>query len=286
MKKSLQLITLLLLSLSCFAKGANFNIITFNVKWFGLGGEMAGAIGDEYRSRWIKEYLETNFPNTKGILFQEIVDISALNEMMDDLNMSCISYDHSKKKHQHIALCLDNDYELLKENSDDNFILEEVDVTNGWLRPAIHGIVSYRKSQKKLFHIIGLHLKANNSDSKTRIKQINIVKESIDKIQDNIPVVVLGDFNSYGTDVQEFETILSKANLGKVKHNYKYSFKSRSNRLLLDHAWLSKGLEYSDVVIGKTCNIYSKRATRFANSSFYNRFVSDHCPLSFKLIFK
>ena len=47
------------LLLSFTVHAAPLEIVTFNMKWFGLGGEIAGTIGDEFRDSWIFEFSAT-----------------------------------------------------------------------------------------------------------------------------------------------------------------------------------------------------------------------------------
>jgi endonuclease/exonuclease/phosphatase family metal-dependent hydrolase len=294
LKKTLLTLLFTTISLSSLAKGSKFNIATFNIKWFGLGGEISGTAKDEFRQPWIKEYLRANHTQTKAIVFQEIVNVNLLKEMMSEFDMSCESYESSKKNHQHVAICLDNDYELLKEKGESDYVLEEVDTSNGMLRPAVYGIVSHRKTRKKLFHLIAVHLKANTLSTDTRLNQVEVIKNKVKEIGGRIPFVIIGDFNSYTAqatgrdkgDVELISDILSQSNLSHVEHTFEYTFRTNKTRLLLDHAWVSNDLEYENVEVGKSCNYFSRYATRFDSSPFFNRFVSDHCPLSFNLKLK
>jgi len=271
-----------------------FNIATFNVKWFGLGGEISGTQRDEFRGPWIKEYISKNLSQSQAILFQEIVDVDKLKHLMAELNMSCHSYDNSRRNHQHVALCLDNDFSLEKESFEENYAFEELDVTGGSLRPGLRGLIVERRTRKKLFHIMGVHLKANSQSSTTRIKQVKIIAQELNKRKSRIPYVVLGDFNTYNStmngrskdDKNVFDEILSQVKLKYVAHKNEYTYRSKSTKLLLDHAWVSQSVEISSVKVGKSCNHYSRSATRFDSSNFFNRFVSDHCPLSFNLNLK
>lgn len=282
----MKLLLILLININILAAT---RVSTFNLKWFGIGGELSGRYSDEYRGPWLKEFLTTYLDKTDIFVFQEVVDKALLSSTLSELSFNCMSYSSSGSKHQYVVVCLKNHLSILPEESDSNIVFEDIaNVDNTKLRPAISGIIINSKTRAPLFHLLGIHLKAGKLESELRAKQVGLLAQRINSYNDKIPTILLGDFNSYQmsedslvlNDLETFDTILEQANLFRVKHKYNYTFKSFNYGYLFDHVYLSNKTSYSNVEVFSACNQSFSNSTRFNNISFYNRFISDHCPLS------
>lgn len=268
---------------------ASTTVTTFNLKWFGLGGELSGRQADEYRGPWLKEFLQEYLSKTQIFIFQEVVDKTLLSSLMQEMGFGCSSYNHTTSKHQFVVVCMTSEFSILPEDDDNNISFEEVgEVDNSKLRPAISGIILNSKTRKPLFHLLGVHLKAGKLEGETRQKQAKLLAERISSYSDKLPVVLIGDFNTYEKaegeiEIDDFETldsIFESAYLKRVKHQFRHSYKSFNYGFLFDHVYLSENTNYSNVSIFSACNQSFSNSQRYKNINFYNRFISDHCPLS------
>jgi hypothetical protein len=291
-KLVIQIIGLMLISQLTYGR-SSFNITTFNIKWFGLGGEISGTRSDEYRIPWIKEFIKKNLPTQHAFVFQEITDFTSLQKMMKDFSMNCFSYSHKRSTHQKIAICLKDSYDFLPPVFDNNTVMEEVaNVHKGGLRPAVHGQIINKDTGKEIAYLIGVHLKAGWRESDVRALQVDLIKNQIKKSKTTVPVILMGDFNSFKRnstdkgkdDIELFDDILSEVSLKRVMHDYPATFNNGPNKHLFDHAYVSEGTEVYDTKVWKTCNGYTPNSKRFENSSFFKRFISDHCPLTIKIL--
>lgn len=268
---------------------AGTRVTTLNLKWFGVGGELSGKFSDEYRSPWLKEFLKEYLTSTELFIFQEVVDLELLGTLMKQLDFNCHSYSNKSSKHQYVVICLKSTLAIVPEAGDDNIVFEEVaSVDNSKLRPAISGVVINSQTKSPLFHVLGVHLKAGKFESELRIKQVKLLAQRVSEFKDKIPTILLGDFNSYSIkenefqidDLASFDSILNNVNLSRVNHHFRFSFKSFNYGYLFDHIYLSSNLEFSNIDIFSACNQSFSNSTRYKNISFYNRFISDHCPVS------
>ena len=177
------------------AKGPmGVKIATLNLQWFGLGGEFSGTLSDEYRGPWIKEFISIELRDVDVVVFEEIVDVNAFEDLMQP-NFKCVSYHHSSPYHQHVVLCHKSHLEFVKEKDDDNYAFED-SALNPMARPALHGVLK-RRNGKALLRIFGVHLKAFPNETKTRLQQLAKIASRIKSLKDGLPVAILGDFNSH-----------------------------------------------------------------------------------------
>ncbi|MGK0367981.1 MAG: exonuclease III [Thermoproteota archaeon] len=288
--KKIILFCFILLSFESMAK--DLSIVSFNIRWFGIGGEMSGSASDEFRTKWLTEYIEKNLSKHDVIVFQEIVIKSALYKIMKPLDFYCRSYTSDSRKHQYVVICTKNHLEFVREKYARSYALAAVgSVNNSKLRPAVVGIVREKKTKLKLAHILGIHLKAMGHHTETRLKQSRIIRDTINKFKDNLPTVLVGDFNSLNSaatglfedDITYMKDIFADAGLRIIRTSKPYTYRVPKLGLKLDHFFISQGTHTTRLKILGPCNKDFKSGHRYDNIEFYNRFISDHCPISLTL---
>jgi endonuclease/exonuclease/phosphatase family metal-dependent hydrolase len=96
----------------------------------------------------------------------------------------------------------------------------------------------------------------------------------------SVPVVIAGDFNTYGTDTAEISSRLDAVaeGLERVTLNGNYTWRSTSQGQTFDHLWVSRGVPVSNAHVAGPCNSSSR-----SSISRYNAQVSDHCPVTLTL---
>jgi endonuclease/exonuclease/phosphatase family metal-dependent hydrolase len=275
-------------SLATTALGGRVEAVTFttfNIRWFGLGGAPGGTDDDEVRATTIKAHMDRENLWADVIAFEEIVDVAALEEMIGDSYL-CHSYSSADPKHQHVVLCHLRSLRFDKAADDDNYTLE--DVAQGRLRPAVHGILK-TSSGRSLAHLIAVHLKAMPDESEIRSEQITSIARYLkngQRGQDrDLPVLLMGDFNSFGSDTANFEEIFANEDLDitdvEVPAAYTYRVPERGSKL--DHFFLSASAEVmEEPVVAGPCNVPPSDRSRIVK---FNNEVSDHCPVRIKIQF-
>lgn len=273
---------------------SSLKITTFNIRWYGLGGEITGQRGDEYRDPFIKEFLETKYINTDIFIFQEIIDTDRLSGIMDGLGHHCVSYRHEQFNHQHLMICLKKSLDIVPEKGDDDYIFPLM-ANRPYLRPAIYGKVIDRYSKKPLAHLVGLHLKAGPDSIDDRIIQVQTLTNRIKEYrQDGLPLVIAGDMNTYrhgSDDTRESDLVIlgetfKEINVSRRTSDYDYTYRGKSNGNSFDHAFVSDETQTKYVEIWRACGKSIFNSKRHENLSWYQRFISDHCPVSFRVEIK
>ncbi len=259
-------------------------LTTFNIKWFGLGGWPGGSSENEERIPSLKQFWKDHLMDKDVIMFQEIVDTELFVNEVTPEDYRCISYDHKWQKHQHVMICHKDKFIFKKEVGDDNFIIDDVSLWR--YRPAISGMLTDQNGNG-LLHLIGVHLKAGTDSSLKRISQVEHIAETIEKFEDNLPVIVLGDFNShispYNGELEDdttiFSGILFPLGLNWIKNNFG-TYATKWSSRTFDHFWISSDLEIvENLSVFEACNRASDEQG-LLNISVYNRQISDHCPTS------
>jgi hypothetical protein len=266
---------------------------TFNLRWYGLGGKQSGRPEDEYRAPWLAEYMKSEesgkVADSDVISFQEVIDVNGVKKIMR--NHNCISYDHPSPTHQHVVLCAKKPLDWVIDGGDDNFAWEEVALPGGKLRPALHAYLS-GPSKTIIAHIVAVHLKAGSEFSSLRTKQAKILSYLMDtKLNDGKPVILLGDFNThiakYTGQEKDDADLLSevfKASALNFYHvpNKSPTYRTERSSMLVDHFWHSQNAHiWSSIFIPEVCDPSAEpRQDRYSKISFYNRYVSDHCPVT------
>lgn len=297
--KLLVLICISTIATTAFSKVDNKQLLTvtsFNIKFFGLGGTMNGTPQLESRDPFLKSFLNQNVPKSDIIVFQEIVDVDRLILKVIGPTYNCQSYDSSNIKHQHILICVKSTFRLVKEPSDNNNLIDDVSIDGiQKSRPAVHTLIA-DKQGNILARIIGVHLKAYPSESKTRQEQIGKIAKFINNLpikSRHIPIILTGDFNSYSANDTNFnfddDILFSnifkslQVDLSEALNKYDYTFRSPSSRGKFDRFWISsKVLQIESVKVTGPCND-NKGDSNDIDADFFYKNISDHCPVTLKL---
>ena len=262
-----------------------FTITTLNIKWYGNKAK-------EPRDKTLKKFIREKLSYSDGILFQEIVDVERLKTKVMGKDYNCYNYAINNAGHQSVVLCLKKDFRLVKESDDNNWQVDDVAYSNG-ARPALSGLIEDRKGRGML-HVLGVHLKAFPEKTDVRLMQTDHLAERIDTYPDDLPVVVLGDFNSHtkGKNKKKRDDkflildILDEVGMDLVDLGERNTWTSKSNRAQLDQIYLSSDIRtLADARIDGPCNNDRNQdnAKDFENLEYYLKNVSDHCPVTLEL---
>lgn len=252
----------------------------FNLRWFGkkeAKDSWSKASPDESRISSIRKHMTEHALMTDVLAFEEIVDVKLLAEGVLEKRYNCYSYNHKDPDHQHVVVCVKPHLKFEKAPGSRAYTLNEVDV-NGELRPAVHGIVK-TNSGKPLMHLIAVHLKSAPDFSEIRVKQIGVISEYIKRANTDLPTVLVGDFNTYGDDPENFSRILSANQMEEVPSPESFSWATTHESYepaKFDRVWMSG--RFADQVISQNvvgpCNQSDRRTLER-----YNNTVSDHCAV-------
>ena len=283
MRSSLKLLfsticlTSMLFASSVFGQAARpFSITEFNASWFGLNGDPNNELGNEPRVNDLKEFLQKNSLFTDVMVFEEIVDIGLLKSAILNNSYDCQSYERDDPKSQHIVICVKPEFRFDMAENASSYVIEEVDLS-GNLRPAVHGILKTQDGTR-LAHIFGVHLKANSEKSAMRLKQTQFIADYLKREPSVDPVIIVGDFNTFGTDPVDMEKQFGTAGLLELDLPELYTWASVREHFppaKLDRVWISNTLVpkiKSAHVVGP-CNSPDKKLL-----AVYNATISDHCP--------
>lgn len=265
----------------------DMTVATFNVKWFGLGGAMDGSPEKEKRDATIKKFMTEEIMPADVIVFQEVVDVPRLVKLLP-AKWTCQSYDNPEPTHQHVVLCASEKYKLRLVDYDINNTIETVAINGNKSRPAVRVYVTNLQG-KILFALVGVHLKAYPEESKTREFQAGEIAKDLARLNPSIPVLITGDFNTYPADqngesehdIDILEASLNQLNAGfqHVPMIEKYTYRSGNYKSQFDHFYVRGALQVlSKPDVYDICNATSN-GQAFMNISFYNKNVSDHCPV-------
>ena len=283
----------LCLDLSALARQATndaFRISTFNIRWYGLGGEPTGLPADEFRDPWIREFLHKEMAGNDAILFQEIVDPERFQASIIKDWMTCHTYDQSNPKHLHIVLCHLPKYRFVPAEGEHDLALEAIAIDPQRHRPGLHGLL-LNQNDTPIFRIVGVHLKAYAQESAVRMQQVAAMAAHLASVDKSLPTIVLGDFNTHTArlsgqsedDWVMMDRLLAAnpVDLVHVVNEHRNTFRIPGKGYHLDHIWVSKGAKVlGKAEVGGACNSDPSDTSRFDNFPFFNRFVSDHCPVT------
>lgn len=270
--------------------GTELRISTFNIRWFGLDGDLYGSFGSETRTQRVREFIAEHLSDRDILVFQEIVDKELFfTEVVPEYK--CVSYDGRAGKHQHIAVCHTDAFEIRAPTDDDNYALEDID-TSGYLRPAVHGTI-YTADGDPVSHLLAVHLKANEQSTDRRIEQAEILQARAAVLgeADDLPVIMIGDFNTHfaadtgreENDEDVVEDILHPLSRVRLPVDYTYQEKSGKTRRL-DHAFVSPNISVESVTSPGACDL--DRTMFLPEIETYYDTLSDHCPVILDLVLR
>src|SRR5690606_31441624 len=108
---------------------------------------------------------------------------------------------------------------------------------------------------RAVMHVMSVRLKASPDFSRVRLEQAEIISNYLrDRADADTPVVLLGDFNTYGGDVEEMSRTFESAELVNVPTTGAYTWRSRDRGSKFDHIWMSRSLQATNIKIAGPCN--------------------------------
>ncbi|MCB0393882.1 MAG: endonuclease/exonuclease/phosphatase family protein [Bdellovibrionales bacterium] len=276
---------------SNYRNGDDLVVTTFNIRWYGLDDKKGPSLAE--RDRALKSYIDYAMDDVDVIVFQEIVNPDRLQNSVLRSTFKCQTYEPRGSKHQHVVLCHRPYLKFQRESDDDNYELEDVAMGSSGARPGLHGVIT-TLGGKKLAHMIGVHLKAFPEETEKRLKQTKIIADRVAELNDGIPVIVTGDFNSHvsplnGRDKDDKELMddiyqTERSNLRLVPNSL-FTFRNGEHANQLDHVWITKGVKLrSRIQVGGPCNedaLFGFDGEELSKElEEYNEYISDHCPVS------
>ena len=286
-------LTALIAFISVEGWGASYNVkvTSFNVKWYGLDHKGSSQDRDYHLRNFIEEHLD----DSDVIVFQEIVDPERLEERVLGNTMYCQTYDNRGKTHQYVVLCHKKHLRFYRDETDDNYEIEEVASDSPHSRPALHGVITTWKGEP-LFRVIGVHLKAFPDQTHKRLRQAEEIAKHIVEAKHSrrIPVLVTGDFNSHSSPNNEREED-DKYLIDRVFKDYRagmnlaynpyITYNNQEHAHQLDQFWYSHDANIvGDLTMVGPCDTDHVSETRNADVErdlrLYNQYISDHCPIS------
>ena len=260
------------------------SITTFNIEFYGsntvIGAESGAIQAIDDRDDSIRRFFQIAGIDADVFAFEEIVDTGALTKNLLQDRYDCHSYEHSNRGHQHVVVCNKKEFTFRIANDDDNYTWEDVAMTT--LRPAVHGILS-KKNGRDLAHIIAVHLKAMPDRSAQRLEQTNMIAGHVKARGDQLPVVMLGDFNTYEDDIERFTDAFHNSGVQMTPIEIPFDYTYRTSRYTSKFDWfiVSDGVGVlKEVDVAGPCNRSWSSGTNYDDLAFYNESVSDHCPVS------
>lgn len=271
-------LSILLFSINSWA----LSIASYNLQFYGIGGDLLGKTSDEYRDSYIREIVQNRLPDSDVVFFEEVVSPDRLmeQEILPAAMYRCETYQNERQfKHQHIVVCYKKELNISVEYN------REILMGHYGLRPLV--IVSVKNSEQKTeVKIVGVHLKSagfGEDGQAQQREQLRIFGEWIKKNKPT-PLVLIGDFNSHLV-----EPIFNGLGLDNNDQliNMPTKYPTHVANLKLDKMIISKSLqdEQNSVWSLKSCSKLSYRRgdSRLYKTNFYRRFVSDHCPVRIDL---
>jgi endonuclease/exonuclease/phosphatase family metal-dependent hydrolase len=256
------------------------SLAQFNLRWFGSKEHNTSqnkAASNESRIQTIRKHMTDSGLMADVLAFEEIVDVKLLSDVLLEKRYNCYSYNHKDPEHQHVVVCVKPHLKFEKAPGSKSYTLDEVDL-NGELRPAVHGIVK-TSGGKAVMHLFAVHLKSAPDFSSTRLRQMEVISKYIKRDGEILPVTIVGDFNTYGDDPENFSRILAGSQMEEVPSPEKFSWATTHESYepaKFDRAWITGTLadKVSFHHIIGPCNQSDRRTLQR-----YNDTVSDHCAV-------
>ncbi len=274
----------LLLLPFAIACSSPLSIATFNIEYYGLAGNSTGTFKDEYRNPFLEEFMKDQIGEAQVIVFQEIVDVPALGSLMAKFNMTCRTYEkQATELHQYVVLCHKQEFRFESLREDGLYAMEEVKAGNTHVRPGLWGMLQDREGHP-ILQIVSVHLKAHKDGTALRLEQIKALSHKLEKDRVAYPTIVIGDFNAHNNDKDEFAKIfaLNTSKLKLASYPQANSYRTYEISGAYDQAFISDYLNFKAEVKGP-CNLENQSGKRFLNLDFYNRTISDHCPVLYQI---
>jgi len=256
------------------AQAAALTITTLNLQWFGQGGVMEGQPKDEYRAQYVKELIDTQLQATDVFVFEEVMDVEVLRKALPGL--TCRAYEEDRIRHQHVAFCWKISQAVTLTT------IESVRLGQNGLRPAVRA--EFKTAAGKTVAVYGVHLKAGFDASAERLQQIQALKAAIPAGEN---AVLTGDFNTFTKDktgLAEDDHVTMQSALGAEfveSGGTRWTYIGNYPGRVFDRVW-ARGVSVTGFAVQGPCT-FPQQLGRLYKYSFYTRFVSDHCPVSFRV---
>jgi hypothetical protein len=205
--------TIFLLNLSAFA--LEFKIATYNVEnLFDLQYDKTEY--EEYipdKTNWNQTILDKKLTNISRVINDLDADIVALQEieskasllMMMEQTPKYKYYSFIKNPHSSIGLGIISKFEIIETKS------IPIDTKNTYSRPILEATL---KIDNKLLKVYVNHWRSKAAGESARIPYAKSLYKQISSQNDDIPYIILGDFNS---NYDEFQTFLYDKKLNDTK---------------------------------------------------------------------
>jgi trimeric autotransporter adhesin len=180
----------------------SLDIATWNIEWFGASGY--GPTNTSLQAENVKRMID--FIDADLIALQEIADLDAFYALVNDLPgykgfHSPFTSGGSGTK-QHLAFLYRTS--VLDSVSARAMLLSPFNPSNFWSSgrmPYLFVANATVQGQTRQIHFINIHAKANESGSTAqfaydrRLRDVNVLKDTLDLHYANTPLVLLGDYN-------------------------------------------------------------------------------------------
>lgn len=293
----LLVLTAAFLSVTAQAQVKSLKFTTLNVEWYGLGGDINGNPSNEHRDQYLKDFFKKYVTTSDVVSFEEIVDVPRLERLLPD-DWTCVSYDSSNPKHQHVVLCTSGAYDFANVEYDDNALIDTVS-DDGFVRsrPAVRVNLIENKTKKILATVVGVHLKSQDASFDVREKQMEVIAADLAQLPKDRPFLIMGDMNTYDTNNSSFITIDDKYTLEKalqakigsaklVEHTAQYTFRNNKHESQFDQFLINNFTAVGAPQVFGVCNNERKGSDKYYDLNFYNRNISDHCPTTLEVQFQ
>lgn len=250
-------------------------VTTFNIRCFGFGGNYYQKEMSELRGPYLKHFLEKNYSDTDVFVFQEIMNPLYLPVILLK-GFKTYTYEHDYKRHMFVVIACKEELEVKNHKP---IPLTALDRETS--RPALYGQLNF--NNKPLLDIIGVHLKSQSEHTESRIDQAKSISKFIKSLDESIPKLMTGDFNSHVIEStlnnKDDLTYLEEVFEGQLKliaHNSNTYLSSR-DIMSLDHFFIS-GAKALSVEVYNLPDYSPDQSFKH----FYNE-ISDHLPVSIHL---
>lgn len=274
------------------SRADSISVFSLNIAWYGLGGSMDNSPADEHRDHDLARIVADAFETQDVGVFEEIVDVGRFVSNVAPRHTSCHSYDNDTAKHQHVVVCVKAPLKFKALRSAPDHVWEDVAI--GKTRPAVVGRIS-NASNSDIAHLVAVHLKSSPEYSSIRRQQAAKIASHIkeEMAASNIPVLVIGDFNTFEDDASAIGAELSGSGMefSLLRNPSPFTFNNRRYQNKFDHIYYAGPLSPSTfAMVAGPCNTFESVSggsdgfhsefmirTHLDDLDDWNRMVSDHC---------